>query len=349
MKKSREINICITTVGGLTSPDIIKACRNIRDYKVNILGIDPFEYAVGRYFCDKFEIVPYSGSDEEKFIEKLAELVKKYNINILLPCGNEDNLVISKNRYLLPDELIVLSSEYQSLKKAFDKSVVYAELSKYEELKLKFHIVNSYEEFIQKAYELGFPDKPVVIKPTSSRGGRGVYVLEDTPDKNIFSSKPYSLISKDFIQKFYALYGPKTLIIMEFLKEPFYSVYSLAKDGKNLVSICHKREWGTASQTYRGIIEYNEELEHIASKVISDFNLQYFVNMELGFSEDGNLKLFDLNPRIGASTAISHYYGFNFIEYGIKLAIGELETDIRSEAKKLFGVPKRFIRYFEVI
>lgn len=347
---SKELNVCITTVGGLTSPDVIKACRNINNYKVNIVGVDPYEYAVGRYFCDYFEVVPSSSDNELDFVETINHIVKKYDINILIPCGNEDNIALSKNINLIQNNVNVLVSEYSSLKKAFDKGLVYKETSKYKNIGVDFFIVNSYEEFTEKISVLGFPDEPVVVKPAFGRGGRGVYILKDKPDYNLFNIKPYNFISLDFIEKLYKNKNVKSLIVMEFLDEPFYSVYSLSKDGENLVSLCHTREWGNASQTYRGIIEYREEIDNIASTIISDFKLSYFVNMELGISKrDKNIKIFDLNPRIGASTAISFYYGFNFLEYGVKLALGELNIDIRKLAKEIFKNPKRFVRYFDAI
>ena len=50
-----KIRVLITTVGGLTSPDILKAIRNNNEREVFLLGVDPFEYAVGRNFVDTFE------------------------------------------------------------------------------------------------------------------------------------------------------------------------------------------------------------------------------------------------------------------------------------------------------
>ena len=44
----KKINILVTTVGGLTSPDILKAYKDLDEYDVTIVGTDAFEFAVGK-------------------------------------------------------------------------------------------------------------------------------------------------------------------------------------------------------------------------------------------------------------------------------------------------------------
>ena len=70
-----KLRVLITTVGGLTSPDIIKAIKNNGRETIFCLGVDPFEFAVGRYFLDAFEIVPDSINEENHFIDRIKSLV----------------------------------------------------------------------------------------------------------------------------------------------------------------------------------------------------------------------------------------------------------------------------------
>ena len=44
-------NILITTVGGVTSPDIIQSLKTNKNY---IIGVDKNNNAVGKFFVDKF-------------------------------------------------------------------------------------------------------------------------------------------------------------------------------------------------------------------------------------------------------------------------------------------------------
>ena len=68
--------------------------------------------------------------------------------------------------------------------------------------------------------------------------------------------------------------------------------------------------------------------------------------MELAVSDNGRIVLFDLNPRIGASSGIDRDIGFNFPLEAMKLALGE---NIESVDKNSFRESKIFVRYFQQI
>ena len=340
----KKLNILVTTVGGLTSPDILKSYKSNNEYTINIVGTDAFEFAVGKKFVDHFEILPSSKNDELNFISQLEKLVKKYKVDVIIPCGNDDNLIISKHKDLISCR--IMASDYKDLLIAYDKAKVYEELkNNILNHSPKFNIVNSYESFLKGLSDLEYPEKKVVIKPRFGIGGRGVYILSDKFDyKKIFGSKPTNEYPLEFFEKI--LKNQKSfddLILMECLSDPFYSIYSICKGGKNIFTLTHLRDWGNSSQTFRGKVYYDEKIENLASKIISKFNLSYTNNMELAMSADGRLVLFDLNPRIGASSGIDREIGFNFPLESIKLALGEKIVVEKSKFKQ----PKKFIRYFD--
>ena len=64
--------------------------------------------------------------------------------------------------------------------------------------------------------------------------------------------------------------------------------------------------------------------------------------MEFGTSKDRKIILFDLNPRVGASSAVDADIGFNFPYQAIKLLLGE-KININKES---FADSKRFLRHF---
>ncbi len=342
----KKINILVTTVGGVTSPDILKAYRNTPGYEIKIVGTDAFEFAVGKMFVDHFEILPISKGNEKLFIKEIKRLVKKYSIDLIIPCGNDDNLVISRYKDLIPCK--IMTGNYKDLLIAYDKGKVYEELEfNIPEHSPKFKIVKNYKSFQKALNDLGFPEKKIVIKPRFGIGGRGVYILSEKFDYNIiFKSKPLNEYPLQFFEKILKnLTSFDDLILMEYLSEPFYSIYSLCKDGKNIFTLNHNREWGNSSQTFRGNVYYNKKIERLATKVIQKFNLTYTNNMELATGEDGRIILFDLNPRIGASSGIDKDIGFNFPMEALKLALGENIIVKKSN----FTKPKRFLRFFDQV
>lgn len=341
-----KLKVLITTIGGLTSPDLIHSLKNNQEREFEIYGIDAFMFPTSKLMVDHFFISPDSIKEEKPFIDFVLDLCFKHQIDLIIPCGNEDNLALAKYKHLF--SIPILVGEYKDLLKAYDKGIVYQMLQKFlPNACPKFFIINSYEEFKFAVSKLDFPHNQIVIKPRFGRGGRGVYTISPKLNfESFFSQKPQNEIPFELIDSILAKEQTfEDLIIMEYLKAPFLSAYSLCKEGKNLITLEHIREWGNASQTYRGLVSYNQELEEICSKVIQIFNLSYTNNMELAFNQNNQIILFDLNPRLGASSGIDTDIGLNFPYLAIKLLFNE---EIKID-KTRFSHKKRFMRYFSHI
>ena len=342
-----ELRILMTTVGGMTSPDIIQAIKENGKEAVYLLGVDPFEFAVGRFFVDHFEVIPDSTKDEIGFICAIDALVRQYSIDLIIPCGNEDNLALSKNKNKIGAKIMV--DDYEYLLKAYDKAVVYRVIEdNYPQFAPIFFLVNNWLDFMKAVYALKYPTQKVVVKPRFGRGGRGVYVLNGNLGyDSVFRSKPAGEYPLEFFENILSKKGAfEELIIMEFLEEPFYSIYSLCQRGSNIISLTHTREWGNASQTFRGQVYHDAKIESFASKLIELFNLSYTNNMELGIStKNDQIVLYDLNPRIAASCGIDRHIGLNFPYEAINIARGKKV----SVDKKLFFEKRRFFRYFNQV
>lgn len=336
----KKLRILVTTIGGLTSPDGLLALRHNGEREVFLVGCDAFSGACGRHFVDRFFISPDSAQSEESYIEALLKATQEYGIDIIVPCGNEDNLALAKHksRFSVP----IMVGEYTDLIQAYDKGAVYEILlQKMPKHAPKYRLASDYETFLEAIYTLGHPHKLLVVKPRFGRGGRGVYVLSEHLRTDIFSNKPDGAVTLSFFEA--ALKGDNELIIMEHLRAPFISAYSLCSKGRNLFTMRHIREWGNASQTYRGSVDYDKELEELCSGVISAFRLDFTNNMELAYNESGDLVLFDLNPRLGASSGIDTHLGLNFPYLALKLALGE---EIALDRAYLMQQKARFYRYF---
>lgn len=341
----QKLRILVTTIGGLTSPDCLFALANNGEREVFLCGCDSFSGACGREFVDVFMQSPNSAESKEKFCEFIMQVSKKYHIDIIIPCGNDDNLALSE--YKSHFDIPIMVGDYKDLLIAYDKLAVYERLSStLPQYAPKFFAISSFDGLMQAIHTLGYPQKKCVIKPRFGRGGRGVYILS-SPHLELFSIKPNNEVPLSFFKEalqakegFEAL---EELIVMEYLHEPFVSAYSLCLKGENLLTMEHIREWGNASQTYRGLVRYNQSLEELCGAVIREFKLDYTNNMELAYSADNRLVLFDLNPRLGASSGVDTYLGLNFPYLALKLALGEpIAIDKSALKHKSF----RFYRYF---
>lgn len=342
----KKLKILITTIGGLTSPDLIKALRENREREVELFGVDAFEWAVCRSMVDHFCISPNSDEDEEIFADFVNDYAQQNSIDVIIPCGNEDNLALAKykERFQTP----ILVGSYESLIKAYDKGVVYEFLRDHlPQHAPKFKIVKSLQEFQEALTFLNFPQNKIVIKPRFGRGGRGVYIIGNCFNfDNFFHKKPENEVDIKTIEAILKQQENfEELIVMEYLTSPFLSAYSLCHQGKNILTLKHIREWGNASQTYRGLVSYDKDMEELCSRVIEIFDLTYTNNMELAYNQNGEIVLFDLNPRLGASSCVDLDLGVNFPYLAIKLL---LQEEVKID-KKLLPNQSRFIRYFSYL
>ena len=113
------------------------------------------------------------------------------------------------------------------------------------------------------------------------------------------------------------------ILLMEYLPGEIYSVDLLAKNGQALVAVPKIRLWGTPSQTLRGMVDLNPLVVQVAEAACKAFGFSYNVNFEVRLRRDGAPVIFDVNPRLAASTAFCKAAGANLVYLAIKLALGE--------------------------
>jgi len=337
------LRILITTVGGTTSPDIIRSLKNNGERKLWIIGTDPYEFATGRFFVDEFITSTYSGDSEEQFVREIQQIINNNRIDVIVPCGNEDNLALSK--YKDNFNCHIMTGDYDNLLRAYDKGDVYNQTRTLSPSHCpEFYLVKTLRDFDDACQKLGYPMRNIVVKPRFGRGGRGVYILKKTIDLDqLLSIKP----DQQFSHKQFRILLEENdkiteLILMEELKPKFSSVYSATVSGE-FISLNHIREWGTASQTLRGVVEQNDKLKRFSKKLKEHYSLDYNFNIEMAEGKDGNQKIFDLNPRLSASSGIDQELGINFPYLSLKECIGE-----KPKVPK-FNVnhKSRFVRFFD--
>ena len=342
----RKIRLLYTTVGGVASPTTINALKEVtKNYKIYIYGTDKNENAVGKFFVNKFFKCVDSLKNPLKFSNQILNLIKKHKIDYLIPNGNEDIIALRKVKKKIKIPVLDAQSNYK--KNYFNKKDVYEALIKeVPEVCPKYYIIKNKVDFDLAKKKLNYPNRNIILKPLEATGGRGVYELTNKMNKKIFSKRfeipqIFNAQILDYLKK----KDNKEILIMEKLSNPIISVYSICIDGHNFYSLSQKREWGNASQTLRGKVSHNIEIEKIASKIIKKLNLSYAINMEFAMNLKNQIKLFDLNPRLAASSAVHADLGINFPQAAL-----ELLMDKKYQPKFKFKKNNlKFHRYFSHI
>ena len=91
-----KFRVLITSVSGAFGPKNIDFMKESIKGEVWVLGVDKIHSYVAEKNADKFVIVPSGNSIS--YIDKICELIKIYNISLVLPCSDEEAISLSKNR-----------------------------------------------------------------------------------------------------------------------------------------------------------------------------------------------------------------------------------------------------------
>jgi len=340
------LTVLITMVGAQTSPSIIKAIKDNGERIVKVIGVDPVEIVPGAFIVDSFHTITASFVNEDKYIKELIEICQSEDVNMILPCGNEDCLAITKNIQQFENlGIIVISSNYEILNNALDKYYAYNIIKEAcPENAPEFYLIKTFDDFQKYSQVLDFPQERLVIKPRHGRGGRGVFVIDPEINfKTLMKNKPQGNYPIEVIENMIKDNDFEEFILMEYLPGEIYSAYALCRKGESILIIPNKRIWGNASNTLIGKVDMNNEVINAVKILNSKFSFDYNVNYEFAIAHDGKPKVFDVNSRIAASTAIFRNMGINMPFLSIKLALNE-EFKIPPIKKDIV-----FMRYLKAI
>jgi len=210
--------------------------------------------------------------NQKYFEEELQKLIKENNIDFFFPVINNSLSILLKN------------------KKAYGKSLDYVdEMSAYKTLnnKKSLHTLASQlgikVPVIFKDFEEATP--PFVIKPVNLSSAIGVHYVFANEEK---TSATYN----------------GTDIFQEFVKGQGVGYSFYAKNGKVLDGYGHRRlsEYPIAggSSTYRQYY-HNNTMHEVASSIIENLNYTGFAMFEFKLTNDNELYLLEVNPRIWGS------------------------------------------------
>jgi len=332
----KNINVMITSCGGTVMPGIIQCLKIVKERKIKVIGVDMKKDAVGFYMCDKHYVVPPGNSPD--YIDAVLKISKKENVDVILPISQQEFIPLSRHKQLFENiGTIIACSDHESMKTANDKGL-FLEFLKQKNLPCAdFYLPKTIDEFEEDVYKLGYPEKPVVMKPRISAGNKGFRILrEDIDKKSLLLNKTddaYANLSD--ITKIFENGTFPDLVVMEYLPGEEYSVDLLVKNGEPLIIVPKVRVDPLPGLSRVGIVKKNPEVEKLVSDIVKAFDFNYNINIQLKYSENGVPLPYEVNPRIAATIILCAAAGANLVYYGVKLALGEEipKVDIKNGIK----------------
>ncbi|MFH1004444.1 MAG: ATP-grasp domain-containing protein [Bacteroidota bacterium] len=298
----KKISVLITAVGSELSFSIIKALK-ISRLKYTLVGCDIYKEVVGKYWCDYFENVPLA-KEEEKYIQALIKIIRKYQIRILIPTADIEFFILSryKKQFWKQYNCHILIDNEKEIKTFNDKWLAYQFFQQKKINTPVSMLANDINIFLQKDNQLKFP---VIIKPRTGGGSRHIYKANNNDELK----KYVQVVPEPIIQE-YAYPDDQ-----EYTAGTYRSII----DDEVYVIIMNRiLKFGMTN--FAETIQ-NIKLEKFCKNVIQKTDLIGSNNIQFILTKAGP-KVLEINPRFSGTTGVRANFGFNDAEMWINESLG---------------------------
>jgi carbamoyl-phosphate synthase large subunit len=258
------------------------------------IATDVNPLAPALYHADRYELVPRI--DDPGYVPALAELVRRYDVRLIVPLTDLDPLVLARAR----DELGAL--------------VLLPEAEVVEALVDKFRAHRLFEELGIDSPPTWLPGElpddlafPVLVKAREGFGSRHIYRADDVAELEFFLRKTPV---ESMVQ--HALDGE------EFSVDVFCDLA-----GRCLNAIPRTMIESKGGESIKGMTIKDEELIRHGCAVAEKLRLVGPANIQCFRQPDGSLPVTDVNPRFGGAFPLPRSAGSRYPELAIALAEGE--------------------------
>ena len=318
------MNILITCAGGPAAIGVIKSLRSM-EFMGNIVAVDCDSLSAGFHLSDKHYKVPLSADDN--YWGEILKVIKKENINLVLPTGDSDMVHFSKNKKMLNKMgVTIFQSDFESIDICQDK------LQFYEKCKDKFDLPNTINhwEINARALSMSEINFPIFCKPKRGSGSRGIKIC-------------YGMDCINSLDTSKSLHRSSDYIFQEYLPGQEYTIDVLCDMESNpLVIIPRKRLQTKAGISSKGEIIKNDFIEKSCYDMCKFLKLKGPICLQMKEDVNGVPRFIEVNPRFGGGTYFTTLAGVNFLSIIIDLVNGV--TPEISEPNLI-----KVIRYYEEI
>jgi carbamoyl-phosphate synthase large subunit len=301
--------ILVPGSAGPAGINTIKALR-MAGFDGKIVATDSSSLSAGFFMADVNEVIPEA--DEQTFIEKLFNIVRLHKVGILMPSSGFDIYPYSENQKELAElGAIAIVSDRDKLEVCRDKMLTFQTLS--QKFALPFTTADS----------TGIRAFPVLAKPRFGKGSKGIVRIDDESDLKYILSKRDDLVFQEYL--------PGTEYTVDVLSD---------LESKPLMAVPRIRMQTKAGISTKGKILRDFTLEAECMQIAEHIGIRGPCCMQMKESNDGELKLIEVNPRMGGGTIFTTLAGANFPAMLIDLIEGR-EVSVPSISEITV------VRYFE--
>jgi carbamoyl-phosphate synthase large subunit len=340
-----KINILMTGAGAPGGPGIIQCLQ--RSSLLHLTTADANASATGRFLSDDFIQIPKATAPD--FIDKVLEICLNRNIKVVFPLVTLELFRFAKEKERFDRAGIkIIVSDWESLEVANNKSRLCLHLSERGILTPEFEVVASgdCDQLIAAFKRLGFPGRPLCIKPSISNGSRGVRIVDPQKDKYdlLFLEKPNSLYM-NYEELLDILNGKPfpELLVSEVLPGEEYTIDTIVNQGVVEIILPRRRIKMSGGISVEGEFVNHEPIMEYCRQILGSLALNGPIGIQVKAATDGSFKILEINPRIQGTSVSAMGMGVNlplmavYNELGMPFDIPPLQWG------------KKFARYFQEV
>jgi len=317
MSANIDLTIGLTCVGGHYAYEIIDCLKNQDDYNAEIIGFDVNPNAKGRFFVDRFEIIPLA-SDHDLYVNSVIEICKSNDVNLFIPGSENECIAVASRANIFRDNNICISiGNINIVSLMTDKFLMLEHLTN-RGVDVGFYAaVNSIDEVLNTLDVLNYSQDKVILKPRCSSGSRGVMVINSNVNKlnelipnrmciegNLDSIVQFSNINKvDF----------SNYIVTEYCPGGIYDVDCVASNGQTIDVVPRLRKNDNPFSPFiEGCkIDLNNSVISYVKSVVSAFNCHGSCDFDIAINSKGMPQIIDASVRLSGSVSASLFAGVN--------------------------------------
>jgi carbamoyl-phosphate synthase large subunit len=301
-------------VPGASAPAAINTIKSLKmvKYPVRIVSSDTNPVSAGFYMSDAHELLPEIES--KSYLSRLFEIITKHKISILMPSSGYDIYHYSKyKKKLLKLGALPVVSDVMTMEICRDKMQTYHHLSKKFDLPLTTLDSKKLEGF------------PLIAKPRYGKGSKGIVKIENPIDLRYIQSKQNGLIFQEYL--------PGTEYTIDVLSD---------LNGEPLIAVPRIRVQTRAGISTVGKIIKDENISETCKSIAKYLKIKGPCCIQMKESNEGTLKLVEVNPRLGGGTIFTALAGANFPAMILDITMGK-----RIKIPRISEIT--VVRYFEEI
>lgn len=280
------ITVLVSGASGIVGYGCLKSLRRLNDCR--LIGTSIYDSPVARNFSDIFLRAPHTSSDE--YITWLINVIRQYQIDVLIPGIEIDMYTWNDNRTLIEQEAVtLLLNSMELINICADKWKFYLRLKQeMEGITIPTFIEHDYCKIIERV------GSPFVMKTRNGYGSQGVKIINDELE----------------YQYYRTVLGPDAMV-QKFIDGDEYTIGAFFDGQASLkASICMKRKLSKGGFTEEAEIVNVPEIDNIIIRLgeifkpVGPTNFQ-FIKDETGFM------LLEINPRVSSSNYMRTQFGYN--------------------------------------